>query len=80
MTERYIYWGRALAQTDVFDLYVHAKIRPRWYWLACNLRLFLSLVWRKQEFGRMSARTAWQVAGIVYSDNLTPGYYRKGKP
>jgi len=48
-----------------------AKVRPRWYWLWTRIRLFLAIVWRKYEASRLSARTAWNVAGIVHGNGLT---------
>jgi len=68
-------WGSRFMPTDIPDpatgepLYVWAKVRPRWYWLACRVWLFLGIVWRRIDTripDRLGWRTAWDVAGIVH--------------
>jgi hypothetical protein len=36
-----------------------------------RLRLFLGLLWRPYEHIRIDWATAWAVAGIIHSDQLT---------
>lgn len=73
--------------TDLCDgatgepLYVWAVVLPRWRWRLRQLRLFLGIVWRPawqdpHGFlwlrGRISVRTAWEVAAEMYRDPMTP--------
>jgi len=72
-------WYAALLPTDVDNLdqagealYVWAKVRPAWYWWWKRVRLFAGLVWRDGGYGaRLSAETAWAVAGIIHGSGLT---------
>ena len=63
-------WTPRLVQTDITDpatgepLYVYARIRPRWYWTMRKLWLFVRIVWRPYEGGRIAWRTAWDVAFV----------------
>ena len=61
---RKLYWGTVRAQTDVGGLWIHAKVRPAWYWWLRRLHLFLGIVWRNYEGPgtRIDARTAWSVS------------------
>lgn len=73
-TNRWLRWGRALAQVDVVDnetgefLYVFRRIRPFWFWLPGALQLFWSLWGEPWEEGwkPIDVRMAWEVACIVY--------------
>lgn len=82
MIRQHIYWGSALAQTDVLGLWAYAKVRPRWYWLWRRLCLFCGIVWRRydDQCGRIGLATAWEVARIVFRSKLTPGMYNQGSP
>jgi len=60
-----LYWGRAMAQTDVGGLWVRAKVRPKCYWFIRRLRLFLRIVWRRYETERIDWRTAWQISKVA---------------
>ncbi len=77
--KRIAWWlgfGQAFVQTDVPNpiendyLYTYAKVRPRWWWKCCKIKLFLLLVWRRYESERLSISTAWEVAGL-YDKGLT---------
>ena len=67
-------WGVKFVPTDVPNpetgepLWVWTKVRPRWFWWMCRARLFLQIVWRRWEDGRLGAKLAWEVAGILYRD------------
>jgi len=62
---RMIYWGTALAQTDIGGLWVWAKVRPWWYWRIRRVRLFLYLVWRRYETTRLTVEVAWAVSKVA---------------
>lgn len=73
---RLLGWGSIFAPTDIHDpatgdpLYVWAAVRPRWHAHVMRLRLFLGIVWRDYHGGRVSARTAWDVAAIVHDGGI----------
>lgn len=62
--------------TDIIDpatgepLWVLCKVRPRWYWHWCRMRLFLGIVWRRYEDSRMSWSLSWEIARGVYEKEL----------
>lgn len=70
-------WTTALRQTDIHDpetgesLYVHARIRPTWYWKLRRIKLFLTIVWRVWDVlpdgrnHRLSIKTAWEVSEVA---------------
>jgi hypothetical protein len=64
MKRKIIYWGRVMAQTDIGDGWINAKIRPRWYWTYRRLCLFAGIVWRRwdAQCTRLDWRTAWSVS------------------
>jgi len=69
-------WSTVMAQTDVRGyngepLYCDALVRPNWYWNLRRLKLFLSIVWRKWDQGRLSIATAWSVSEVA--KGLTAG-------
>ena len=76
---RMLYWGEAMAQTDVGGLWVVAKIRPRWYWLLRRVRLFLRIVWRRYENARLDWRTSWSVSAVA-GGLSGPVLVRAGRP
>lgn len=53
---------RKLIQTDILGLYVEMRKPRRWRYLLADVHLFLGIVWRPWESGRMDWRTAWDVA------------------
>lgn len=65
-------WTTAFVETDVpnpegGNCYAYAKVRPRWYWFLCRLRLFFGIVWRPAwGDSRLDWRTAWEVSGISH--------------
>lgn len=71
-----MHWKTELRPTDINDprtgepLYVYARIRPHWYWVARRIKLFISIVWRVADTDhegrvyRLSARTAWAVSKV----------------
>ena len=69
-----LYWGCALAQTDIGGLWAVAKIRPRWYWTLRRLylawRLWTPLLRVPPEEYELDWTTAWDVASVVYAHAL----------
>ena len=67
-----------LFPTDIIDpatgepLYIECIIRPRWQaWILTRLwtaQLFLGIVWRRYEEGRIAWSTAWEIAKGVHGD------------
>lgn len=60
-----LYWGTALAQTDLLGLWVKAKVRPWPYWFIRRLGLFSVLLWRRYETSRIGWRLAWELSKVA---------------
>jgi len=77
-----LYWGSVMAQPDFCSgLWVRAKVRPWWYWLAARAWLFSYIVWRRQETARMDWRTAWDVSHVVFAGGFVgPIEVHEGAP
>jgi hypothetical protein len=69
------WWRRVFLPTDIPNTYeggwcwVHAKVRPRWYWLWRRVCLFVAIVWRRVDSDprctRLDWRTAWSVSSVA---------------
>lgn len=63
-----LYWGTVFMPTDIDNpetgepLYVHAKVRPAWYWFLRRVQLFALIVWRRYETERIGVRLAWELS------------------
>lgn len=73
-----IYWGKTNAQTGIGNLWVYTKIRPWWYWKFLAIKLFLSILWRRYELGRLDIKTAWDVSMICEAGLKGPIEVNKG--
>ena len=70
-------WKTELRPTDILDpatgdpLYVHARIRPQWFWVLRRMKLFLLIVWRVCDEPpdgrkcRLSWSLAWDVSAVA---------------
>jgi len=74
---KWVYWGYVRAESADFPgAWLDAKIRPRWYWTLCRIKLFLNIVWRVHDEVdgrnlRLDWETAWDVSGIIYANAFT---------
>lgn len=69
-------WGSEMRPTDIENpafgtMWIHAKVRPRWYWWLCMIKSFCWWWRRKLEYGgRIDFATAVEMSRLCDGPSL----------